>query len=148
MSKEIKEDPNMSKKNNVFAVQRIYLKDASFEAPSSPSIFSKEWAPELNVELDTKQIEGDFWEASIKISTKVVCGSEVAFVCEIEQAGIFTMSGFGQDQIDHLCGSICPEILYPFAREAIADLVSKGGFPQLLLAPINFEAFYQEKKKK
>jgi preprotein translocase subunit SecB len=132
-----------------FAIQRVYVKDLSFEGPNSPEIFQKEWAPDLAVELDTanRKLEGDFWEASIKISTKVKSGEEIAFVCEVDQAGIFTVTNFTDEQREHLLESICSEILFPFAREAIADAVSKGGFPQLLLAPINFEAYYQDKKK-
>ncbi len=132
-----------------FAIQRVYIKDLSFEGPNSPEIFQKEWAPELSVNLDTanRHLDGDFYEASLKISAKVTSNNETAFVCELEQAGIFTLSNFDQDQREHFIESICSEILFPFAREAISDAVSKGGFPQLLLAPLNFEAYYQEKKK-
>ena len=132
-----------------FAIQRVYLKDLSFEGPNSPEIFQKEWAPDLAVELETnhRNLEGDFWEARVKVTCRVKSGDTVAFVCEVDQAGIFTITNFTEEQREHLLESICSEILFPFAREAISDAVSKGGFPQLLLAPINFEAYYQEKKK-
>ena len=132
-----------------FAIQRIFIKDLSFEGPNSPEIFQKEWKPDLKVDLDTtsKKLDGDFWESSLKVSVKVNSNDDVAFICEVEQAGIFTVVNFNEDQREHLLGSICSEILFPYAREAISDAVSKGGFPQLLLAPINFEAYFQEKKK-
>lgn len=132
-----------------FAIQRVYVKDLSFEGPNSPEIFQKEWAPDLAVELETahRQLDADFWEASVKVSCKVKSSDTIAFVCEVNQAGIFTVTDFTEEQREHLLESICSEILFPFAREAIAEAVSKGGFPQLLLAPINFEAYYQEKKK-
>lgn len=132
-----------------FAIQRVFIKDLSFEGPNSPEIFQKEWAPELSVELNTshRALEEDFWEASVKVSVTVKSGDDTAFICEVEQSGIFTLSNFQAEQVTQILETIAPEILFPFAREAISEAVSKGGFPQLLLAPINFEAYYQEKKK-
>lgn len=139
----------MAEQQPQFAIQRIFVKDFSFEAPHSPEIFQKDWKPDLKVNLDTasRKLDGDFWESSLKINVEVVSGEEVAFICEVEHAGIFTVVNFTDEQREHLLGSICSEILFPYAREAISDAVSKGGFPQLLLAPINFEAYYQDKKK-
>jgi preprotein translocase subunit SecB len=133
-----------------FSIQRLYVKDLSLESPNAPEVFQKEWKPELNVDIDTthRHLQEDFYEASVKINVQVKSNEWVAFVCEIEQAGIFTVMNFSDQQREHLLESICPEIIFPFAREAISDVVSKAGFPQLLLAPINFEAFYQEKKAK
>lgn len=132
-----------------FAIQRVFVKTLSFEGPNSPEIFQKEWAPELSVELNTahRRLDGDFWEASVKVSVNVKSGDDTAFNCNVEQAGIFTLSNFQAEQVTQILETIAPEILFPFAREAISEAVSKGGFPQLLLAPINFEAYYQEKKK-
>lgn len=132
-----------------FAIQRIFVKDLSFEAPGAPEIFQKDWKPDLNIDLDTasRKLDGDFWEASLKLSVSVKSNEEIAFICEVEHAGIFTVTNFSEEQRAHLLGSICPEIIFPYAREAISDAVSKGGFPQLLLAPINFEAYYKEKSK-
>jgi preprotein translocase subunit SecB len=132
-----------------FAIQRIYIKDLSFEGPNSPEIFQKDWKPDLKVDLDTssRKLDGDFYESTLKITVKVKSSDQEAFICEVEQAGIFTVLNFTDEQREHLLGSICSEILFPYAREAISDAVSKGGFPQLLLAPINFEAYFQEKKK-
>lgn len=132
-----------------FAIQRVFIKDLSFEGPNSPEIFQKEWAPELSVELNTahRALEGEFWEASVKVSATVKSSEQTAFICEVEQAGIFTLSNFDEAQVTQILETIAPEILFPFAREAISEAVAKGGFPQLLLAPINFEAYYQEKKK-
>ncbi|MBM4222597.1 MAG: protein-export chaperone SecB [Gammaproteobacteria bacterium] len=134
-----------------FSIQRIYVKDVSFESPNSPSIF-KDWAkaaPDLAVDLNTQHnhLEEEFWEASITIKATVKSNDQVAFMCEVQQAGIFTLQNIPEKEINQLLETIAIEAIYPFAREVISDLVTKAGFPQLLLAPINFDAFYKEKLK-
>ncbi len=138
----------MEEKKPHFAIQRIFLKNLSMECPNSPEIF-KNWNPELSVDLKTahRHLEEDFWEASIRITATVKCTEQVAFVCEVDQAGIFTLSNVPADQVEQLLETVGMEAIYPFAREVIADVVVKSGFHQLLLAPINFDAYYQEKKK-
>lgn len=138
----------MEEKKPHFAIQRIFIKDLSMECPNSPEIF-KDWNPELTVDLKTqhRHLEEDFWEASLTIKATVKSSGKMAFICEVEQAGIFTLSNIPADQVEQLLETIGMEAIYPFAREAIADVVVKAGFHQLLLAPINFDAYYQEKKK-
>jgi len=141
MTEESKNDPEQ-----VFEIQRVYLKDVSFESPASPAIFTKEFKPETNVELNAgnKKLTDNVHEVVLNITVTVKAGDEIAYLVEIKQAGIFAAAGYPDDQMGHLLGSYCPNILYPFAREAISDLIVKGGFPQMLLAPINFDALYNQ----
>jgi preprotein translocase subunit SecB len=129
-----------------FAMQKIYVKDVSFETPNSPEVFTQEWKPDVNVQLDTsgKQIAPDVHEVVLGITVTVKMGEKVAYLVEIHQAGIFTIKGFADNDRGAMLGSYCPNVLFPFAREVISDLVIKGGFPQLLLAPVNFDAIYHE----
>lgn len=149
-------DKNQNPEMN-FVIQRIYVKDASFEAPHAPQIFKEEWKPEVNVDLQTKtqSLEEGIYEVVLHLTVTVKMGDKTAFLVEAHQGGIFTIKGFPQDQINQALGAMCPTILYPYARETISSLVTGGGFPQLLLAPVNFDALYlahqkqeQEKSKK
>lgn len=128
----------------MFMIQRIYVKDVSFEAPHAPEIFREEWKPEVNVDLQTKSapLEDLIHEVVLHITVTVKMGERTAFLVEVHQSGIFTIKGFNEEQMGHILGSECPKILYPYAREAISDIVIRGGFPQLLLAPVNFDALY------
>lgn len=130
-----------------FVIQKIYVKDASFESPNSPAMFSEDdWAPEINVQLNTESnaIAENVVEVVLKITVTAKHNDKTAFLVEFHQAGIFTLEGFSGEDKAGMLGSYCPNILFPFAREAINDLVGKGGFPQLLLAPVNFDALYQQ----
>lgn len=128
----------------VFNIQRIYVKDGSFEAPNTPDIFRQEWKPEVNVDLQTKtnRLEDTIYEVVLHLTVTVKMQDKTAFLVEVHQAGIFTLKGFPEEPLAHALGSMCPGILYPYAREAVSDLVMRGGFPQLLLAPVNFDALY------
>lgn len=127
-----------------FAIQRIYTKDVSFESPGGPGIFQKEWQPEIKLDLDTKSnklAEGTF-EVILSLTVTANLGEEVAFLCEVQQAGIFTIGNMPEPQIAHTLGSFCPNTLFPYAREVVSSLVSRGTFPQLNLAPVNFDALF------
>lgn len=141
MAEEDKNNPEQ-----VFEIQRVYLKDASFESPASPAIFTREFKPETNVELNAgnKKLTDSIHEVVLNITVTVKIEDEVAYLVEIKQAGIFSTAGYQDEQLGHLLGSFCPNLLYPFAREVISDLIVKGGFPQMLLAPINFDALYNQ----
>ena len=127
-----------------FHIQRIYIKDVSFETPSTPAIFQKEWQPEVKLDMDTKTavLSQDIYEVVLTLTVTCTLGEETAFLCEVKQAGIFTASNLEAQQLAHCLGSYCPNILFPYARETIAGLVSKGSFPQLNLAPVNFDALF------
>ena len=130
-----------------FAIQKIYLKDVSFESPNSPAVFADgEWKPEMNVQLNTShQVIGqDVYEMVLTITITAKQNEKTAFLVEVKQAGLFTMAGFADENLAGMLGAYCPEILFPFAREAVADFVNKGGFPPLLLTPVNFQALYSQ----
>lgn len=135
-------DPNAPE----FAIQRIYAKDSSFEAPNAPGVFKENWDPKVNIDLHTSSsvLEDNIHEVILTVTVTVKTGEKVAFVSEVKQAGIFTVSKFEEEQLKHILGSFCPNILFPYAREAITAMVSRGGFPQIYLAPINFDAVYQQ----
>lgn len=132
-----------------FAIQRIYVKDASFEAPSTPGIFKEEWKPEMHLDIHTnsEKVQDDVHEVVLSLTVTVKNGEETAFIAEVKQAGIFTVNGFNEEQLHQTLGSFCPSVIYPYAREVVSDLVSRGGFPQLILAPVNFDALYAQHKE-
>lgn len=137
----------MSEENQQFVIQKIYLKDASFESPNSPQAFSEgEWTPQINVQINSsnQQIAQDVFEVVLDITVTAKHDEKTVFLAEIKQAGIFTISGFPQENMGGMIGAFCPETLFPYAREVISEMVSKGGFPQLLLAPVNFNALYTQ----
>lgn len=133
-----------------FALQKIYVKDVSFETPNSPAIFTQKWEPEINIELHTngKRLTEELHEVVLGITVTAKMEDKVAYLVEINQAGIFGITGYEQTELEGLLGSFCPGVLFPYAREAVSDLVTRGGFPQMLLAPVNFDAIYQEHLKK
>lgn len=129
-----------------FSIEKIYLKDVSFESPDAPTIFTDDWSPEINMDLNStgKPVEGNIFEVELSITVTAKNKDKTAFLVEIKQCGIFSISGMDEANLNGMLGSFCPNILFPYAREAISDLVSKGGFPQLLLAPVNFDALYAQ----
>ena len=129
-----------------FSIEKIYLKDVSFESPAAPAIFTEDWTPEINMELNSQAnpIENDFYEVELNITVTAKNNDTTGFLVEVKQCGIFSISGMDDANLNGMLGSFCPNILFPYAREAISDLVSKGGFPQLLLAPVNFDALYAQ----
>ena len=135
-----------SSQKPTFTIQRIFVKDSSFESPNAPGVFLKDWKPEVNVDFQTKarRLEDNFHEIVLSVTATVKNEGDTAFCVEVHQAGVFAISDFPEEQHNHVIGSLCPGILYPYAREAISDMVSKGGFPQLLLSPINFDALYMQ----
>lgn len=135
---------NQEQQEQQFIIQRIYVKDVSFEAPSSPAVFTQDWQPDTNLDLNTKvnTLANDNYEVELFITITVKSADKVAFLVEVKQAGVFFIQGYAQEQVNHLLAAYCPNILFPYAREVIASLVSKGSFPELHLSPINFDALY------
>jgi preprotein translocase subunit SecB len=129
-----------------FAVQRIYIKDLSLESPAAPAVFTKQWQPQLNMDLGTKtqKLDDDNHEVELSVTVTVKIGEDTAFLVEVKQAGVFTLTGFNDEQMRPMLGSYCPNLLYPYARQVVTDAVVKAGFPQLYLAPVNFDALYQQ----
>lgn len=139
---------NTQESGQVFRMQRIYLKDVSFESPQTPSIFVNNpgWKPEVAVHLHTDQtaLENDLYEVVLTITVTIKSDEETAYLIELKQAGLFTLSGFEDRTLNGMLYSYCPNVLFPFARETVAALAMKGGFPQLLLEPVNFDALYAQ----
>lgn len=129
-----------------FAIQKIYTKDISFETPNAPKIFTLKWEPSLDINLGTQveSLENSMYEVVLTITVTVKIGDSTAYLVEIKQAGIFAIAGFAEQEMGPMLGSFCPNVLFPYAREVISDLVGKGGFPQLILAPVNFDALYMQ----
>ena len=127
-----------------FNIQRIYTKDISFETPNSPTIFQKEWKPEIKLDLDTRtsKLADNNYEVVLAVTVTATIGEETAFLCEVQQAGIFTIGEMPEQNVAHTLGSFCPNMLFPYARETISNLVNRGTFPQLNLAPVNFDAIF------
>lgn len=128
------------------AIQRIYVKDLSFESPRAPQVFSEDWRPEVNVNLNSqaRTVGPELFEVELVVTVTVNVGTAAAFLVEVHQAGVFQLAGFAEDELSHVLGSYCPNILFPYAREVVSDLTTKGGFPQFLLAPVNFDALYAQ----
>lgn len=127
-----------------FVIQKIYTKDISFETPNTPEIFREEWKPQLDLQLGNEytRVDEDNHEITLTVTVTAKVGEKVAFLAEVKQAGIFSLTGYSDQEMGPLVGSYCPNTLFPFAREVISDIVLKGGFPQLVLAPVNFDALY------
>tara|TARA_R110000868_G_scaffold119854_2_gene317968 strand:+ start:2197 stop:2706 length:510 start_codon:yes stop_codon:yes gene_type:complete len=127
-----------------FAIQRIYTKDISFETPNSPEMFKREWKPEVQLDLDTRstKIDEDLYEIVLAVTVTAKIGEETAFLCEVQQAGIFTIGEMPEQNKAHMMGAFCPNTLFPYARETISNLVNRGTFPALNLAPVNFDAIF------
>jgi len=129
-----------------FSIQKIYTKDISFESPATPAVFTEKWEPAVDFNLGTNAatLQDSMVEVTLTITVTVKTGETTAYLVEVTQAGIFSLAGFSEQEMGPMVGSFCPNILFPYAREVVSDLVAKGGFPQLLLAPVNFDALYQQ----
>lgn len=132
-------------------LQKIYLKDASLEIPLAPHIYSRNWQPQVDVQVTTalQPLNADQHQVLLSVTVTAKLDNEVAFLAEVQQAGIFLIKGAADnDQRQRVLGSDCPNILFPFARESVSELVQRGGFPQLLLQPIDFGALYEQHLKR
>ena len=133
-----------------FNIQKLYIKDISFEAPNSPDVFLKEWKPETNVQLntETRPLDKGVHEVVLTVTITTKSQDQTAYLVEVKQAGVFSAKGFEQEQLGQLLGSYCPNLMFPYLREAVSSLVVKGGFPDMPLAPINFDALYAQHVEK
>lgn len=131
-----------------FGIEKLYVKDASIEVPNAPQIYTNRVAPQVSVELAnsaTKLDEGVF-EVAIKVTVTAKIEDNTAFLVEVAQAGIFGIRGIPDDNLEMILAITCPNILFPYAREAVSDMVTRAGFMPILLNPINFEALYAQQK--
>jgi preprotein translocase subunit SecB len=127
-------------------LERLYLKDASFESPSTPAVFAKDWKPQINLEINTRsqRAADSRFEVVLTVTATATVGEETAFIAEIQQAAVFLMQGLPEEVIHRALGTVCPNTLFPYVREAIDSLVVRGGFPALQLAPVNFDTAYAQ----
>ena len=132
------------------SIAKIYVKDFSFESPQAPAVFKKgEWSPQTNLNLRSSHtaVDENLHEIVLTITVDAKEGDNTIFLVELHQAGLFEVSGYGQDELGVIIGSFCPNILFPYARESIASMVQKGGFPEFVLQPINFDALYLQSQQ-
>lgn len=127
------------------ALERIYTKDMSLEVPSAV-VFTREWNPEFDINLSSsaEKLDDEHYQIILTVNVTANNAGETAFIAEVHQAGIFMMQNIPEEQLGAILGAYCPNVLFPYAREAVSDLVTRGSFPQLLLAPVNFDQAYQQ----
>ena len=136
-----------------FAIQKIYVKDISLETPSAPEIFPRiaqeKWSPAVNMDLSNSvnKMSDTMYEVTLAVTVTVSAEKKTLYLVEVQQAGIFYVADFSAEVVTRMTATICPDILFPYAREAVSDLVARAGFPQLLLAPVNFEALFLEHRQ-
>jgi len=133
-----------------FMLQKLYVKDLSFEAPNSPGLFADQTGePQIQMNLKNRhqRIEGDDYEVSLTVSVHATLEERTLYMIEVDQAGIFTISGYDDDIFMNLIGTYCPSTLFPYVREMISTIIGQGGFPRVLLQPINFDALYAKAKE-
>ena len=133
-----------------FALQRIYVKDLSFESPNAPLVFQEQWKPQVNLDLNTAhtKISDNQYEVVLSLTVTAKLGDTVAYIVEVQQAGVFLVHGIEGPQLGQMLGAYCPTILFPYARETIDNVVNKGSYPALMLAPVNFDAIYAQALKR
>lgn len=132
------------------AINKIYVKDCSFESPQAPGVFRKgDWKPQTNLNLRSAHspVEDNFHEVVLTITVEAKDEDKSLFLVELQQAGIFEIAGYEGEELGAILGSFCPNILFPYARESIANMIQKGGFPEFVLQPINFDALYLQAKQ-
>lgn len=136
--------------NPQVALERIYLRDASFESPKAPEVFAAEWKPNVQVDINARnrQLEGSRYEVTLTVTLEAKQGEEVALIVEVQQAGIFRLEGMDDALRARVLATTCPAALFPFVREAADSLAVRGTFPPFLLAPMNFEALYAEAQRR
>lgn len=136
----------MADSEKQFILQKFYVKDLSFETPNAPQVFLEKWEPDIDLQLGNKAstLDDNTHEVILELTVTAKLKDKTAFLVEVQMAGIFNITGYDQAQLAVLTGSACPQILFPYVREVVSDLVTRGGFPQLLLSPINFETLYRQ----
>ncbi len=132
------------------ALQKVYIKDASFEAPSAPQIFQEQGQPQvqLNLQQQVGTLAENVYEVVLAVTVTCKLGEKTAYLAEVQQAGVFGVMGFDDPSRDAVLATYCPNVLFPYARQAVSDLIQNGGFPPFLLQPINFEALYAEQMRR
>ena len=133
-----------------FEIQKIYVKNISLESPNSPQVFREQWKPSVHMDIanSADELGDNLYEVTLSITATVSQGEKTVYLVEVQQAGIFLMADFPREIIGRMVATVCPNIMFPYAREVVSDLVTRAGFPQLLLAPVNFDALYLQHQQK
>jgi len=131
----------------VFTIEKVYVKDLSLELPHAPQVFLEQQAPQVDVQIGSSAspVQDGLYECVLTLTVTAKVGDKTYFLVEVAQAGIFQIRNVPQSDLDPILGIACPNILFPYGREVVADLISRGGFPPVHLAPINFEAVYAQR---
>lgn len=131
----------------VFQMQRVYLKDASLELPNAPQVFLDRNQPKIEVQVDVggQRLSETVFESEVTVTVTARLEETVAFLVEVKQAGIFEIAGMPEEQLEPIVGILCPNMIYPYLRANVADLITRTGFPPVHLSDINFEQFYQQR---
>ena len=129
-----------------FEIRKIYVKNVSLETPNSPQVFREQWQPSVHMDIanSADELGDDLYEITLSVTATVSHEDKTIYLVEVQQAGIFLMADFPREIRGRMVATVCPNILFPFVRETISDLVTRAGFPQLLLAPVNFDVLYQQ----
>lgn len=132
-----------------FGIQRIYVKDVSFESPNAPNIFAENWTPQINVGLatDVRDVGNGNKELALKVTVDAKHEGKTVFLAEVVQAGVFTVQGFTEEETDQVMRIGAANVVFPYARETVSDLITRGSFPQFMLQPVNFEALYAQQQQ-
>jgi len=130
-----------------FQIEKVYVKDLSLEIPHSPQIFTEQSQPQIDVQIESgeSRFQQDYYEVTLSVTVTARVGERILFLAEAVQAGIFALRNIPESDLGPLLGIACPTVLFPYARETISDLVTRGGFPPLLLSPISFEQLYLQR---
>src|SRR3972149_5021082 len=133
----------------VFSIEKVYVKDASVELPNAPGVFLEAQSPQVEIQLSSNsaKLNDALYDVVVTVTATAKQSDKTFFLVEVAQAGIFQIEGVPEQDLAPLLGIACPNILFPYAREAVADLVSRAGFPPIHLAPVNFEAMYAARKQ-
>jgi preprotein translocase subunit SecB len=133
-----------------FVLQKIYVKDASFEAPNAPQVFNEEGQPQLQLNLAQKvgNVGENVYEVVLTVTLTCSLAGKTAYLAEVAQAGVFAVAGFDQRNLEAILSTYCPNVLFPYARQAVGELIVNGGFPPYYLQPINFEQLYAEQLRR
>jgi len=131
----------------VFAIEKVYVRDLSVEVPNAPKIFLEHDAPKVDIQLGTRAspLDSEHYEVVVTVTTTATLGDKTVFLVEVHQAGIFQVRNLPRESLEPVLGVTCPNILFPYLRESVSDAIVRAGFPPFLLAPVNFEALYQQR---
>jgi preprotein translocase subunit SecB len=141
------QQPNPQPNQPHFQIEKIYVKDLSLEIPNAPQVFVQQAQPQLEVQINTQgsQFAEGYFEVSVSATVTAKAGERTLFLAEAVQGGIFSVRNVPAEELDPLLGIGCPTILFPYLRETISDLITRGGFPPVLLSPVSFEAIYMQR---